>query len=103
MKLPIDPRLPQNDAVPALKQRLIALFRDIAVQVNALSEGSIAARYAAQTAAPTTGTYQQGDFIANKTPTEQGTAGSKYIIDGWKCVASGAPGTWVQCRYLTGN
>jgi hypothetical protein len=39
------------------------------------------------TAAPTTGTYNQGDVVYNTTPTASG-----YM--GWTCVISGTPGTW---------
>ena len=78
-------------------------YKEIAQQVNAHSEGRIAGAYNATTAAPTTGTYQQGDFIRNKTPSELGTASAKYVIFGWQCVSSGTPGTWVQMRFLTGN
>ena len=78
-------------------------MRSVAQQVNALSEGRASALYQAGSSAPTTGTFAQGDFVANNTPTELGTAGSKYVIDGWKCINGGTPGTWVQCRYLTGN
>lgn len=78
-------------------------MREVAQQVNALSEGRAAALYQAGSSAPTTGTFALGDFVANNTPTELGTAGSKYVIDGWKCVSGGTPGTWVQCRYLTGG
>lgn len=53
--------------------------------------------------APTTGTWLQGDMVTNSTPTELGTAGSKYVILGWCCVSGGTPGTWVQNRVLTGN
>lgn len=52
---------------------------------------------------PSTGDWNQGDTVYNEAPTELGAAGSKYIITGWKCVASGTPGTWVQMRSLTGN
>ncbi|HEV2326510.1 MAG TPA: hypothetical protein VGS10_21405 [Terracidiphilus sp.] len=55
------------------------------------------------TAAPTTGTWKQGAYVWNSAPSEQGTAGSKYIIRGWSCVSGGSPGTWVQDRGLTGN
>ena len=79
------------------------LLREIANQVNALSEGRAAAYYQAATAAPNTGTSAQGDFVRNSNPTELGSAGSKYVIHGWQCVAGGTPGTWVQCRFLTGN
>lgn len=78
-------------------------FKEIARQVNAMSEGAISAKYTAGTAAPTTGTWSQGDLAFNATPTELGVAGSKYVITQWVCVASGTPGTWVACRSLTGN
>jgi hypothetical protein len=55
------------------------------------------------TAAPTTGTYTAGKKIFKANPTEAGTAGSKYVIFGWICIASGTPGTWVEMRALTGN
>lgn len=55
------------------------------------------------TAAPTGNKWAQGNFCWNSTPTEQGTAGSKYVVLGWVCVASGTPGTWLPCRTLTGN
>ena len=78
-------------------------YRQIAQQVNALSECRMVAFYGALTAAPTSGDWLQGDFIPNSNPTELGSPSSKYIIHGFRCVASGTPGTWVQCRFLTGN
>lgn len=78
-------------------------MREVAQQVNALSDGRAVALYQAGSSAPTTGTFARGDFVANNTPSEMGTAGAKYVIDGWKCVSGGTPGTWVQCRYLTGG
>lgn len=103
MKIQDDPRLPSAWDYTELRKRLTALWRDLAQQVNGLSEGSIVASYNAQTAAPTQGTYSRGDFIPNKEPAELGAAGSKYIVTGWTCVAGGSPGTWVQTRALTGN
>ena len=96
MKLNITPRLMVD---PMLYREI----REHALQVNLLAEGKMVAFYAASTAAPTTGTYAQGDELMNSIPTELGTAGSKYVIRGWKCVAGGTPGTWVQMRFLTGN
>lgn len=55
------------------------------------------------TATPTTGTWRVGDYVVNSTPSEQGSAGSKYIIRGFSCTIAGTPGTWVQDRGLTGN
>ena len=78
-------------------------YREIAQQVNGLTEGSISVRYQATTAAPTTGTWMQGDFVTNSAPAELGTSPNKYVILGWVCVAAGTPGTWVQTRSLTGN
>lgn len=78
-------------------------YREIAQQVNAVSEGRIAGFYTAATAAPTTGTWAKGDFVLNSSPSELGTAGSKYLVHGWRCTVAGTPGTWLQCRFLTGN
>ena len=78
-------------------------YRQVAQQVNALSEGLIHASYNALTAAPTSGTWAQGDEVKNSAPVEAGTVGSKYVLHGWQCVAGGTPGTWVAQRYLTGN
>jgi hypothetical protein len=39
------------------------------------------------TAAPTTGTYAQGDMVWNSAPAAGGTPG-------WMCVTGGSPGTW---------
>ncbi|MBB3841137.1 hypothetical protein FHS57_005158 [Runella defluvii] len=55
------------------------------------------------TAAPTTGSWPRGWIRYNSTPVEAGTAGAKYVIEGWQCITAGSPGTWVQKRYLTGN
>jgi hypothetical protein len=78
-------------------------LREHATQVNLLSEGRIVASYNALTSTPTAGTNMQGDFVKNSAPSELGTAGSKYVVEGWVCVVSGSPGTWVQKRFLTGN
>ena len=96
-KLNLSPRAALSD--PILQREL----REHALQVNQISEGRIAGTYNAQTAAPTTGPHAQGDFLRNSAPTELGTSPNKYVIHGWLCVVGGTPGTWVQCRYLTGN
>ena len=100
-RLDLDPKLPQDYGI--LRARLYDLFKGIAIQLNGISEGQLAASYTAQTAAPTAGTWAKGDFVKNSSPSELGTAGSKYVIHGWQCVTGGSPGTWVQCRFLTGN
>jgi len=97
MKLNIQPRVALQDV--AMQREL----REHALQVNMLSEGRISATNNASTAAPTTGSYAQGDFVRNSAPSELGSSLSKYVISGWLCVSSGTPGTFVQCRFLTGN
>ncbi|QJP10455.1 hypothetical protein [Pseudomonas multiresinivorans] len=97
MRLNTTPRVGVAD--PLLQREL----REHADMVNRLAEGRISAQYSAVPSAPTAGVYFQGDFVANSAPTELGTAGSKYVIEGWVCVASGSPGTFVQKRFLTGN
>lgn len=77
-------------------------LRTLYGQIAALSRGSVSG-HDARESAPAGGTWQQGDFVRKFSPTEQGTSGSKYIVTGWSCVASGSPGTWVECRVLTGN
>lgn len=47
--------------------------------------------------------WYAGEKVENNTAAEAGTAGSKYVVEGWVCVAQGTPGTWVQRRSLTGN
>lgn len=96
MKLNITPRV-NVDAETA------RWYREMARQVNSLSEGEIAARYNAYSAAPTSGAHRQGDTVTNSAPSELGSAGSKYVVTGWCCVASGTPGTWLSLRSLTGN
>ncbi|WP_367256517.1 hypothetical protein [Pseudomonas sp. stari2] len=97
MKTNTTPRVGTSD--PVLQREL----REHATQINQISEGRIVAFYTALTAAPTSGAWMQGDSIKNSAPAELGAAGSKYFIDGWTCVVSGTPGTWVQRRCLTGN
>lgn len=55
------------------------------------------------TAAPTSGSWVQGDTVINTAPVEAGLVTTNYVIDKWRCVTSGSPGIWVQLRALTGN
>lgn len=101
MKIVEAPRWPSGAAELSL-----ALGREwlrLAQQLNTLAEGGIYAAHTAATAAPTTGTHYVGDQVRNSTPAEAGSGGSKYVVIGWVCVASGSPGTWLDMRVLTGN
>ncbi len=106
MSLQQEPNLPQNPDTAytrALNYSLKELFRSIARQVNALSAGRINGTDNASASVPTTGMYAVGDFVRNSAPTELGSASSRYVILGWVCTVSGTPGTFLQCRVLTGN
>ena len=80
-------------------------FRDIASQVNAISEGRAAGHYNAQSAQPTGGYFKAGDFVRNNSPSEQGTTSGKYVVTGWLITVDGtaSAASSVECRALTGN
>lgn len=101
MRLQIAQSLPVD--IDRLVIQLTSLLVRISQQVNGISEGTMAAFHNAQTAAPTTGTWAQGDVIKKSNPVEAGGAGAKYVIIGWVCTVSGTPGTWLEMRTLTGN
>ena len=101
MRLQDNPYLPSDLA--GLVRQLDNLWRQLSTQVNQASEGRIAAVTNADTGAPVTGAWEQGDFVRNSEPGELGTSGSKYLVFGWACIASGTPGTWVPLRISTGN
>jgi hypothetical protein len=101
MRLQEKPLLPLDSS--RLNVALDGLFFAIATKVNGLADGRLSQIDNARTAAPTTGTWAQGDFVRNSTPSELGAALSKYVIYGWLCTVGGTPGTFVQCRFLTGN
>jgi hypothetical protein len=107
MKRPTDdPILPQNpdtEYAKSLNIRLKDLFRTLCLRVNGISDGRLSAIDNAVPSVPMTGTYAQGDFVRNSTPTEAGAGGSKYVVFGWLCTVGGTPGTFVPCRFLTGN
>lgn len=100
MRLEENPQLPLGDNWRYTLQRVL---RNTAQKVNQLADGKVAGTDFALTAAPTTGQFQVGDFVKNSAPSELGSAGSKYVVAGWLCVTAGSPGTFVQCRFLTGN
>jgi len=105
MRLPTTLPYPNDDKrVPALLRESIERTN---AQVNMLAEGFVHASHGARTSYPTTGTWAQGDYIRCSTPTEAGSASSKYVVLGWIRVTSGADNAlntdWLECRALTGN
>lgn len=102
MKLNENLQVPIGTPQP-MRQFLYDTLQRMAVKINGLAAGRLAAVDFTATAAPTTGTHAVGDFVRNSSPTEAGSSPNKYVVLGWVCVASGTPGTWVQARVLTGN
>lgn len=92
MRLNPNPQLGQGADVNDLKRQIQKILADAHAQVNGLSDGAIDAQTSAASAAPTTGTHKQGDFVRNSAP----TSGSPVL--GWLCVASGTPGTWLPIQ-----
>lgn len=102
MRLDVLPRVVSSSGDVNPKALTDALSK-VAAQVNNLAEGQIVAANNAQAAVPSTGTYNVGDVIRNSAPAELGAVASKYVIFQWVCVVAGTPGTWRECRALTGN
>lgn len=103
MRLEENPQLPMGQDPKDLNFVLSRLFRNIAQKVNQIGDGRIAGSDFTAASIPTTGMFKQGDVIKNSAPVEAGTAGSKYVVLGWVCVAGGTPGTLLPIRALTGN
>ncbi|MFB0833953.1 right-handed parallel beta-helix repeat-containing protein [Arthrobacter halodurans] len=57
----------------------------------------------ARASAPNWGTWDLGDYIRNSGPRELGPLGSHYVVQGFRCVASGSPGRWVEERMPIGQ
>lgn len=101
--LPV-PNEPDDSYDQRMRFRVERELQDIKSKNKNVFENRLSA-YSSAVAAPT-GTankYAQGDIVRNSAPVEAGAGGSKYVVFGFLCVASGTPGTWVQMRVLTGN
>lgn len=99
---PALPMQPESAYDRALQRALTDILRPLLRKVNGLASGGASDYDGAATSPPTTGAHAAGDFLRNSAPAELGPAGSKYVIAGWICITAGTPGTWTQCRYLTG-
>lgn len=89
---------------PALMREMM---RNIEDAINRLSESRAYQKTNAASTDPATSgdgdAYTVGDFVPNNNITEQGSAGSMYLLIGWYCLADGSPGVWREARVLTGN
>jgi hypothetical protein len=96
-----------NETIQLSKETLIQSLYEIlqasARKINGLAAGAYSARDNQLSAAPTTGTWAKGDFVENSNAVEAGSSPNKYILIGWRCTVGGTPGTWLECRVLTGN
>ena len=77
MKLGLDPRLPYIDDIKQLKLRLLELFREYAIRINALSfqigHGGLLSEYADDAAAETGG-IEIGQFYRTGSAVKQRVA-----------------------------
>jgi hypothetical protein len=102
-ELPRIPASPDTAYAKALTLFVFDQIKAIAQKVNALADGRIAATDLTATSIPTSGTYVVGDFVKNIAPSELGAVSAKYVILGWINTTGGTPGTFKECRALTGN
>lgn len=82
MKIQVDSEVPWEYS----QARWLSIIRKIQTSFNLLQGGALAGRMSG-TAAPTAGSWAQGDIVWNSAPSAGGTVG-------WICTASGSPGTW---------
>lgn len=90
------------------RQTISEIIRSICNQVNAESEGKIAARYQSQASVPGSSVPAQvGDVVWNTNPTVvngtvTGTLVGNYIVEKWICTASDpVTPVWKEVRVLT--
>ncbi len=100
IRLPIPP---PDDYQQRLNLSLTNTLRDLQNRLDLVAGGFLSGARNTATSVPTTGTYAVGDFVRKSDPVEAGSASSKYVIYGYLCTVAGTPGTWVECRFLTGN
>lgn len=92
------PNLPPEAQDRPLLRALVEDMRRIASHLKSLSTGRISAQDA-YPSAPTSGQWEDGDFVRNSSPAELGSASSKYVVLGWVRIS----GSWYDVRTLTGN
>ena len=97
------PTPPRDEYLERLNLNLTNTLRDLQTRIDLIAGGYLSGARNTATSVPTTGAYAVGDFVKKSNPVEAGSGGSKYVLAGWMCVTAGTPGTWLECRFLTGN
>lgn len=111
-KVPKQPRLPNPPATdPGSYQRLLHLailksMSDFAEAINQVSGGYADGYVFARPTIPPAGDLAPDRFCLKTNREIQGTAGSRYVIQGWSAVRESSISlslTWVEFRTLTGT
>lgn len=85
--------IPQGAYVTATSAGTLTLSKNATASATvALYDALLELADASALAAPSTGTWIQGDFIKNSAPTVDGNGN---VLLGWECTVSGTPGTWI--------
>ncbi|WP_276353959.1 hypothetical protein [Cohnella caldifontis] len=75
------------------------------LEADLLVQGGLKTTYAS--AKPTSGSYNQGDYVRNAKPVKSGNRGSRYVVKGWIRLTTGSNHVlntdWAEDRSLTGD
>jgi hypothetical protein len=89
-----------------MRMALSDFFRRLVPVIDGLTDGRIGV-LKASAAMPTAGTYIRGDFVRNSAPAILGTAGARYVVNGWTRLTTGQAHVlntdWAEARALTGT
>lgn len=100
--LPRADDLAQESYDSRLRLNIAKELQTLKTAIRLIFEWRLPARYSLASI-PTAGKYQAGDIVWKSVPVEAGAALSKYVVIGWICTVTGAPGTFLEMRTLTGN
>jgi hypothetical protein len=96
--------LQYTEVMRELITQLLGELASIDVRLDLLEASSISSRVnAVDLLSDISDPHGVGDFVPKKTVSELGAVGNKYVLFGWSCVVEGNPGTFKECRFLTGN
>jgi hypothetical protein len=69
----------------------------LGIAVRNMYEGRLSS-HVSMTAAPTAGSWAQGDVVRNSNPTKVTGGAFNYVVFGYICTVAGTPGTWEEMR-----